>query len=237
MKGCLIAFVVVLIILMILVTAAVVVFFGFEKELPESFVQTIKDEIKGIGDATITVDYNFVNNFGDITSNVEYEIFNKEGTSTYYLKGTVERTGKDETLKLVAKGYDKEGSQTFYYRYYIEDGKYMYAESETGYEISEATWKNSIAERFVGALPLEAKEGGYKIIGGDVIENNLSKVTQKGMHITAYAYDGADEYCLSYNIGSMQMGEYHITKIGKESDYFGRMVVSYVCDLDLSKFM
>ena len=235
MKGCGIAIIVVLIVLMILATAALVVFFGFEKDLPSAFVEKIKAELDGMGDATITVDYNFVNNFGDITTTVTRETI-KDNTSTLE-KGVYERVGKDDTLKLTVKVYDREDALQGTVKFYIEDGKYLFANNNDVHEISEATWKNAISEAFAIGLPLEPKDGDYKIIGGEYIENNLSRITQKGMSITAYAYNGDDEYCLSYNIRSMLMGQYRITYRGKATDPYDKYIVTYTADVDISRFM
>ena len=238
MKGCLIAFVVVLIVLMILVTAAVVVFFGFEKDLPQSLVDSIKDNFDGLADATVTVDYNLVNEFGDVSCVYEDVYYAANGEELSYLKAVMERKGKDETLTLAGSILDKNGKVLTSVYYYIEVGKYLFDNKvDPAYEMEETEWKNKLTYAFTSVMPLEARGDKYGLIGAQYIQDNLSRITQKGMNVTAYAYNDLDEYCMTYNLSTNILSSYKITLQGKESDTYKKRISTYTLGLDLSKFM
>ena len=237
MKGCLITLLVILIILMILVTAAVVVFFGFEKDIPEGLAQTIRDEIAGMGSTTFNVDYNLVNEFGDVNCVATNTISNASGEIEFYGKVAMSRTGKDATLVVDAKFYDKDGNFEEEQKYYIEDGKYMFLYNEEKYEVSEEDWKYNMPKFFAQYMPFEEQvDESYKLEGGEYLEN-FSRITQKGMNIKVFAYNGDDEYVMSLSLKTGYTESYKMTLYTKEDDkVVSKQVLEYAIDLDLSKF-
>ena len=236
MKGCLIAILVVLIILMILVTAALVFFFAFEKDVPASLIDVIQENIAGLGDTTFDVDYDLVNGFGDVADVYTNTIYNSSNEIVTYQKIELIRTGKDETLVLEAKLYDKDGNQTNHVKLYIEDGKYKYLNNDNVTEYGENEWKSYVVTIFTYCMPFEPKDGKYKLEGSEYLEK-FSRMTQKGMNITAYAYNGDDEYVMIFNLKSSILSSYSMTLYTKEGNVVTfKQVKDYVLDLDLSKF-
>lgn len=236
MKGCAIAVIVVLCVLMVLITAAAVFFFAFEKDVPESLISYIQEGIKGLGDTTFDVNYDLVNEFGDIAETTTRVTYDSQDNIFQYQKIEMVRQGKDGTLVLEAKLFDKDGNQVTYTKLFIEDGKYKYTLNETTTEETETTWKNYVVSVFIYCMPFETKDSKYKLIGSEYLEK-LSRMTQKGMSITAYAYNGDDEYVMTFNLKSSMLNSYKITTYQKEgSTVISKTVKEYVVDLDLSKF-
>ena len=237
MKGCLIAIVAVLAILMIIITAGLVYFFAFEKEVPAGLINLIKEEIAGVGSTTFNVDYKLVNEFGDVADVVTNTIYDASGEITYYEKTEMTRSGKDDTLVIEVKYYDKDGNLAEHIKLYIEDGKYKYIFNEEVLELDEEDWKNCAPVLFASCMPFEEQtDGQYKLEGGEYLEN-FSRMTQKGMDVTAYAYNGDDEYVLAFNLRSTAMSSYKMTLYTKDGEtVVQKQVLDFALDLDLSKF-
>ena len=236
MKGCLIAVAIILAIIIVLVAGAAIYLFGFEKELPQSVVDAIKEEIKGISNYGINYDFKTVNEFGDVES--EYQETEAGKTTIYNMK----RTGQDETL-VISYEKIKDGSREIKAVLYKEDGKYMYTVDEgEPEETSQEMWEENVVEIFYGTMPFAVveTEEGYKakLLGAEAFENGLQTVKQKGFNITAIAMDGQDQYSLSYNLQTGYMTNYSIgySATGKVLQYKLTLELGKV-DIDPSSLM
>lgn len=205
MKGCLIAIAIVLVVLIVLVGAAAIYLFGFEKELPQSAIDVIKEQLDGISEVSIEMNFNSVNECSDIEG--EYHLTEAGSTTKYILK----RLGKDETLTLTFISYvgDTKIDDLYFYQ---ADGKYYYKDhGGEAIEKTQSIWQEAVKTYFFMCMPLEEKGDKAVLLGGSAFENGLETVKQKGFNVTAIAKENDDVYTMSYNIQTGMLSDYTVT--------------------------
>lgn len=223
MKGCLIAFAVVLVIILVLVAAAAIYLFGFEKELPQSAIDLIKENLEGISEVSITRDFNTVNECSDIEG--EYHLTQEGSTSKHILK----RLGKDATLTLTYQKYEGDTKIDDLY-FYQADGKYYYKENGgEAIEETQSVWQAAVKEYFFMCMPLEEKGDKAVLLGGSAFENNLETVKQKGFNVTAIAKEGSDVYSMTYNVQTSLLSDYTVT-------FADGTIKKYIVELNIDDF-
>ena len=231
MKTCLIVFAVILAIILVLATALLVYVFAFEKELPQVAINQIKEELKGLGDAEVEVNFALIHDFGDVSC--EYKLSYKpdkhEGK-----KIIMDRTGKDATFVMTYKEYDVDNNLAYDLKFYKDGEKYMYKNGEAeAAELTQNEWEAYVKAYFVAAMPLVEKEDKYVLAGGKVIEEELTTVKQKGFEITAIAGSQAGKLVtMTYNLKSSIISTYRIESAG---DPYTE-IKEYKLNLDYSKF-
>ncbi len=227
MKTCLIVFAVILAIILVLTTALLVYVFAFEKELPQVAIDQIKQELKGLGDTEININFATVNDFGDISSEYSYK-----HTQAEEKKILMERTGKDDTFVMTFKQYNSENTLVYDLKFYKEGGKYMGKAGETASELTQSEWEEYVVAYFMEALPLDIKDGKATLAGGKVIEEELKTVKQKGFEITAIAGDEiAHSVTMTYNLRTSIVSTYKYVQYGDPYN----TVREYKLNLDLTK--
>ena len=222
MKGCLIAFAVVLVIILVLVAAAAIYLFGFEKELPQSAIDLIKENLEGISEVSVQIDFNSVNECSDIEG--EYHLTVAGATSKHILK----RLGKDETLTLTYQKYEGDTKIDDLY-FYQEDGKYLCLDKGEKKELTQNEWQEYVKTYFFMCMPLEEKGDKAVLLGGSAFENNLETVKQKGFNVTAIAKEGSDVYSMTYNVQTSLLSDYTVT-------FADGTIKKYIVELNIDDF-
>ena len=233
MKTCAIVFLVIFLILVLILAGLAVYFFCFEKDLPQAAVNAIKDELKGLSDATVKISFDNINSMEGFECTRDIKLENAPASNC---KREVKREGKDESFVMYYKEYEGEATTpTLDLKFYKENGKFMVTQNGTPTELDETEWKSYIVAYFVEATPFEEKENGeYGLFGAYYIEHNLSKIRQKGLDVKAYAYNNDDEYILAFNFMSLKLISYKITLKGTAS---GTVTIEYVSNLELGNYV
>ena len=224
MKTCLIVFAVILAIILVLVAAFAVYFFAFDKELPQVAIDKIKEELKGLGDTEIDVNFAMINDFGDATC--EYTL---STSGSAIKKVELSRVGKDASFVMVYKQYDGINTLLYDLKFYRDGDKYLFKDGETTAELSQNEWEAYVKAYFMDAMPLEEKDDKAVLAGGTIIENDLKTIKQKGLNITAIAESDTAKVTMVFNLKSSVISSYKIEE--------GNKTREYKLDLDYTKFV
>lgn len=203
-------------IFLLLIIVAVVVFFAFEKTIPTSWAG---DALKGVS-ANIHLqtfeEVNAMGKFGIIkdVKNYTYEGENRTKTLSEHKVLEAAVVGQNTDLIMHYKEQKYEVStdevleaQTQDYYYYVDNG--LYSVIENGAAASEdlagSVWKNNILHYMQSCMPLNAS-GEFPY--GDILENNLERITQKGVYIFAYASKDNVRLIFAYDFLNRQLKGY-----------------------------
>jgi len=229
MKGCLIAFIVVLVIVLILVGAFAIYIFAFDKELPRQAVDAIKNALDGLSEQTVPVNFEIVNDFSnvEVTQDREVTIGDVIAKSSYYIN----RVGKDEEFVMEYKEIQA-GVETVHVKFYKKDGKYIGYDYSNEEEMTKDDWESAVVTAFFTSGPFVLTgDGNAKFEGGDIIENNLTSVRQKGLMVTSYAATDTISCALTINLKDLKITSYEIV----DKSIVGTQTKKvYALDLDMS---
>ena len=203
-------------VLLSLILVAAVVIFGFEKDIPADWVSRQVEQIKEYEAETPATADEIPN--GTVTMCYERLTYAKEGDKTVTTiaektEYTMTKSGEGEKLKikLITINYTNNGQTktTIKQNIYYEDGKY-YMENNNGQkqeipDIDDAVMSYTylVDELYVFSPKLKVESS---II--DMIDNNLVKVTQKGLKIKFYLEKDNVASSLSYNVAKGEIVGY-----------------------------
>ncbi len=237
MKGCFIAIAVILVVIIVLLGAAAVYLFAFEKELPQSAIDEIMKNFDGMGDASVPYSIDILNQFDDLNSTNTMTITSTTTNEEVIHKYNINKTGKNETLKLI---YEESSGTSLSElevvaaaTFYIEDGKYISYSNSVKTEMDQSEWESAVLDAFIIATPFYKDGDVMKLQGGTAIEDNLSKVTQKGFIVKAYASENGVNYTMIFNLQSLELVSY---KIEAEAANI-KTTSEYNIDLDVQKLL
>lgn len=239
MKACLITIVVILAIIVLLFTAALVYLFAFEKELPQSTIDTLKEYFAGISEASAPYSIYTLNSFGDVESTLTLIVNDYVLLEDTYNRYYINKKGKDENLVLIYKEYaTKDYAQIVDAKFYIEDGKYLCKNGENITEYDKDDWETSVLFAFLRATPFYKDGDNVKLKGAETIEKHLSKIKQKGFVIKAYAEGENTSFAMTYNIRTSMISNYDIETRTQAGDVItSKTIENYSISFDISNYI
>lgn len=185
-----------------IILCAVLVFFGFEKKIPENWVEGQRETVKESKLDDIK------EGAKDLKVSIEVASYTKDGektVTTYTYKADAEikytKNNEDETYNYKRVDYDENGSydSTTTEKYTQEGGKFY--KSVNGAEKVEITDFAEVTAYYNSFFNLYyTNEGNLKSDVINMIENHLDKVTQKGMNITFHMVDDNNYLNITFSL-------------------------------------
>ena len=197
---------------LLLVILCVVIFFAVEKNIPADWVgNSVKNAVQNIGVHSFE-EINELGNFGMIKDEKVYTV--EDGVRTLSSHTITESVvvGKDTELKSHYKKQVVNGeddalevlSEDERY-YFIENGMYKSIQNGADEEMLVSSWRKAILMNLQSVMPIN-KEGDFAYL--DILENNVERVTQKGVYVMIYASKDNIRLKFGYDFMNGQLKEY-----------------------------
>lgn len=199
-------------IILLVVIAAGVYLFAFDKEVPLSLVE---DKVKEIDPQALKIaSFDEANEINNFTCNCVMDVRSSSVNSRVSI--TIKKSGKDDKFVLDIDSTMYKYLQGEFYEdttsnasYYIQNSKYMYREKGELTEMTESLWKLGVLTSLYIATPYTATGLPY----GELISDNLDKVTQKSIYFTAFASKDNVSVELKTNVFTQSLKSYTITSV------------------------
>lgn len=219
--------------LFVIILCAVLVFFGFEKKIPDNWVESQRETAKTstFDDAAADAKY-----FKFSMESVTYTKDGNKTITTYNVKGSSElkdtSKGDNESYVVRVINYNEQGelASDVTTKYYVKDGvKYSQVTGQDPVEISDFSeieeGKNMLKTFFY------QNNGSLLATTIDMFDNHYEKVTQKGLNITFHLVEDNHEVNVTFNYAKNKIVKIEdITKHYTESVLDGK--VTYVLEMN-----
>ena len=215
----------IIIILIITAIGVSIIFIGFfEKKLPMSLGVD-----KKIMNYTYFYSFTNLNKSKDQNLHVdvmEYSVNNDEKSLQRKYRYSFEKTGTNETLcvkyKITEFNLDNSILKEDIYKYYREDTFYVILSNGTSTNVNESIWQSSISDAYNNVTPFTSDN---HLISHISVEQNLEKISQKGMNVNLFSSLNNSSYISSVNLLSNKLTTIsHTEKVFNEENNLNNII-------------